>query len=302
MEMENYSKCLLNKIQYLMETKHDCIWVEHPTKKKEIGSGEDALIFQICCQKNDNLYCEFVVKFQESNRNKFFKKEVDMHLAFADLGIGIPIVDAFMCDQHGSFLVMEKRNFTPEEYVKFLQENGKGTDFILGQIENMKKEALRITRIGFENGLNHNDLHANNIMLNANSDLTFSGLTLIDFGKSKREKLSERDIRDELNDFALSFDRLKNLLQEKKKTRSPPQVKKRKEKKSYTEYAPRTKGMFDEEKSNIISTPKKKGGLMFDEDFGTPKKSFTTPKKKGGLMFDDDFGTPKKGGLDFDEL
>jgi tRNA A-37 threonylcarbamoyl transferase component Bud32 len=298
--MENYSKCPIEKIQYFMKTNHDCIWVEHPNKKKEIGSGEDAIIFQICCSKNESLSCEYVVKVQTSNRNRYFEKEVNLHIAFSELGIGIPIIDAFMCDQHGSFLIMEKRDFTPEEYVKFLQENGKGNDFISRQIENMKNEALRITLIGFENGLNHNDLHANNIMLNANPDFTFSGLTLIDFGKSKREQLSERDIQEELDDFSLSFDRLKNLLQEKKKTRSPPQVKKRKEKKAYTEFAPRTRGMFDDED---FGTPKKKRGGMFDdENFGTPKKSFTTPKKKGGGMFDDDFGTPKKGGLDFDEL
>ena len=84
-------------------------------------------------------------------------------------------------------------------------------------------------------------------MLNSRPDFTFTGLTLIDFGKSKREQLTRREIDDELMDFSLSFDRLKNLLQEKPKTRSPPQVKKRKEKKAYTEFAPRTRGMFDNE-------------------------------------------------------
>ena len=297
--MENYSKCLLNEIQYLMQTNHNCIWVEHPTKKKELGAGEDAIIFQICCDQNKTLSCEYVVKVQESNRNKFFEKEVDMHSAFANLGIGIPIIDAFMCDKHGSFLVMEKREFTPEQYVKFLIENGKDKSFILQQIENLKNEALRIVRIGFENGLNHNDLHANNIMLNPKPDFTFTGLTLIDFGKSKKEQLSKRQIDDELMDFSLSFDRLKNLLQEKQKTRSPPQVKKRKEKKAYSEFAPRSRGMFDDEEKSGISSPKKSKGLVFD-DF----PSFSTPKKKGGSKFDeDDFGTPKKkGGLSFDEL
>ena len=297
--MENYSKCLLNEIQYLMPTNHNCLWVEHPTKKKEIGAGEDAVIFQICCLQNKNLSCEYVVKVQESRRNKIFQKEVDIHISFANLGIGIPIIDAFMCDEHGSFLVMEKREFTPEQYVKFLIENGKDKAFILQQIENLKNEALRIVKIGFENGLNHNDLHANNIMLNSRPDFTFTGLTLIDFGKSKREQLTRREIDDELMDFSLSFDRLKNLLQEKPKTRSPPQVKKRKEKKAYTEFAPRTRGMFDNEEKKEIATPKKGKGLVFD-DF----PSFTSPKKKGGSKFDeDDFGTPKnKGGLTFDEL
>ncbi len=275
--MENYSKCLLNEIRYLMETNHKCVWIEHPTKKKELGSGEDALIFQICCSKDESLNCEYVVKVQNNNRNRFFEKEVDMHLLFSKLGIGIPIIDAFMCDSHGSFLMMEKRDFTPEQYVKYLLENGKSQEFILQQIENIKKEALRIVKIGFENGLNHNDLHINNIMLNLGPDDTFKDLSLIDFGKSKKELLKPSQIEDELQDFSLSFDRVKKILKEKKKTKSPPQVKKRKEKK----------------------VPVSTSRLIFDEE---EEKSFSTPKKKKGLVFEDEdsFSTPIKGSLSYD--
>ena len=114
-------------------------------------------------------------------------------------------------------------------------------------------------------------------MLNLGPDDTFKDLSLIDFGKSKKELLKPSQIEDELQDFSLSFDRVKKILKEKKKTKSPPQVKKRKEKK----------------------VPVSTSRLIFDEE---EEKSFSTPKKKKGLVFEDEdsFSTPIKGSLSYD--
>lgn len=216
-----------------------CNWI----KKEKLGEGAEGAVFNVCCDGN----CDYVVKmYSDMSRYNFedkFNKEVNIHSKFANMGVGVPIVEAFFCPDHGAYIIMEKRDMTIPQYYIYLKERGfnnEDLDIIMGGIID---DLVNMLDFAEEQNLIHNDTHLNNFMLNVNSNNSYDDLVAIDFGKSY-EGVSNDDqpIRQRLEQ---SYDLMKRNPLEYMRVREKPVTRYRRLDRDLVES--RRRMIFDEE-------------------------------------------------------
>jgi len=149
--------------------------------KNKIGEGQQAKVYSACCNNDEK--CNYAVKVYENINEKKFNNEVNIQYNFDHLNIGVPIVEAFYCPDHGAYIIMERLDMTVSEYISKLLDNGYTDDFIMNKIESIRNGCKNIITIARNNSLVHDDANINNFMLNVDGS-DYNNLRIIDFANA----------------------------------------------------------------------------------------------------------------------
>ena len=205
--------------------KTNCNW----QIKNRIGYGQEGSVYTICCNTDDN--CNYVVKHYEHANETSFKNEVAIHTKFENIGVGIPIIEAFYCSDHGAYIIMEKRDVTIPQYYDYISKKFSQKD-VLQFMDDLLHDIQELLRTAIYKKLIHNDTHLNNFMVNIEKNGYYSDLVAIDFGKSidySLPKYSNKPfdfdtyINETMSDIEMSFGL---LLSNPSHYQKPPEVKK----------------------------------------------------------------------------
>lgn len=216
----NISDCPRDQLQYFIDAHPDCIWKYRVNVP--LASGADGDVFSACCynSKTDNMDCSFVAKVQYNKKNSSnwmdkIQNEVNINKYFYDLGIAIPILDAFACKDHGSYIIMAQREVTVAEYVEKMVDQHISQSIIIKRIDNIEKEVIRLIEIMHSHSYIHDDIHSGNIMLNINKKTgDAQDIVLIDFGKARQVQSPNKSDNE---DIRFTFQKLRDGLKSGKK-------------------------------------------------------------------------------------
>lgn len=136
-------------------------------------------VYQACCETD----CNYIIKEIFPVDSDSFKNEVKIHRKLSKKQIAPKIYDAWMDDNNG-FIVMDKMTTTLKQYLKIHRRLSSSKLY----------EVFMTINIMHENGVQHNDLHSSNIMLNDSKNIY-----IIDFGKSILKK--KLDKKERLDDY-----------------------------------------------------------------------------------------------------
>lgn len=200
--MKNIELCPVKDIMFSVISDKKCSWVYDELNYKR---GEYGKVYEVCCNSD----CNYIVKIQSAEWNDEVLNEIKVHKEFEKLGVGIPLIEAYICEEHGSYMIMEKRNATLEEYIKGMIILKLDADFIIKQINRIEETIKEFIKKAHSHGLVHDDLHPNNIMLNIMNDNTYSDIVLIDFGSSSMN-VSDVDKYDKVEDITQMFNYLRS--------------------------------------------------------------------------------------------
>jgi hypothetical protein len=167
-------------IDIVSSRRPECKWFQ----KESVGKGAQGEVFKVCCQENTD--CDYVVKYYtpDQTTENLFLKEVNAHTEFEELGIAVPIIEAFYCPSHGSYIIMERRQMTIKQFICNLYKKGVPQRIIIDVIDKLNNELLPMLQLAYDNNLLHNDPHLENFMLDPVDEYDYANLTIIDFGKS----------------------------------------------------------------------------------------------------------------------
>jgi tRNA A-37 threonylcarbamoyl transferase component Bud32 len=179
---------------------------------EEANYGE---IYTACLNKD----CKFVLKYMpydKDNTEKGIIKEVTIQNKCADLNLSLPIIDAWLCEEGGAF-VMKKLDYTVANLFNMYQTNTV-RNLILANII-MILDKLHLHK------LYHGDLHLNNIMVKQHKKIVEKNIDelelynlssysyyFIDFGMSG--KLNEKTMKYTYKDYSDIYDHLQELQDE----------------------------------------------------------------------------------------
>ena len=201
--MDSISSCNYKDVQHYIDRFPGCTWKK--LSNKPLGRGVSGVVYQICCDD----YCENIVKIIErktSDIEKFkktVKKEIYMQDRFAELGLAPEIYKAYLCD-HEAVIIMDKVNNNIYNYImNVVDDVSVPIEQILSHIDELQEGFLKMINKGFDNGIVHDDLHIENLAIK--DDILF----FLDFGKSFEEQISKSDREERIEDFILTFKKLK---------------------------------------------------------------------------------------------
>jgi hypothetical protein len=189
-----------------LRQKSYCDW--HYGKFQKLGEGKQAPVYEVCCGIDD---CNYALKFYDTDKisEEKFRQEVYMHTRFEELGLSVPIIEAFYCPEHGGYIIMEHRDKTVEQYICALIKEGISKEKIKEKIEEIHDKIQNMIKLARSYGLYHNDTTLQNIMLNVNKNtLEYSDLCLVDFGKSTEGDHVTLPMDKYINGIRLTFNML----------------------------------------------------------------------------------------------
>ena len=189
-----------------LRKKSYCDW--HYGKFQKLGEGKQAPVYEVCCGIDD---CNYALKFYDTDKisEEKFRQEVYMHTRFEELGLSVPIIEAFYCPEHGGYIIMEHRDKTVEQYICALIKEGISKEKIKEKIEEIHDKIQNMIKLARSYGLYHNDTTLQNIMLNVNKNtLEYSDLCLVDFGKSTEGDHVTLPMDKYINGIRLTFNML----------------------------------------------------------------------------------------------
>lgn len=155
-EYKSDLKCTLNKS-----------WTYKHRIGKPSSYGE---VWQACCEKD----CRYVAKYQSFEKPSTIsdvyyssitpediKKEVKLQNSIAEIGLSIPVLDAWVC-KHGGVMIMKILKQTVSDLLYEYRTITVRTVII--------SEVLSLLKTLHSEGFYHGDSHLNNIMVDYNSD------------------------------------------------------------------------------------------------------------------------------------
>jgi len=222
----------------------NCKW----TIGKEIGRGDQgAIVYQLCCNGKGEANCKYAIKvFDITNYSdideldRYIEKELEIYTKLDSKGLShtyVPILEAYTCEEHGAYIIMESRDITIEDYViSGVLDYDIDPSYLHTQIDKMLKETLSLVNSLHSNKFIHGDLNPNNIMVDLDKDYSISRLSLIDFSMAKEVKSKAfADATEDIDDIELSFKRLHDIADspslakyERSKKNAPKEPKKKK--------------------------------------------------------------------------
>lgn len=201
--------------------------------KEKIGSGQQATVYKVCCDNEEK--CDYAVKVYKKVNEEAFHNEVNIHYELTNLGLAVPIMEAFYCDDHGAYIIMERRQMNAQEYIFKLVDNNVPHDYIMNQIEKLRKDCLNLVLSAYKNRIEQTDANIANFMLDMNGN-DYNNIGMIDFAYANKfgDNIKPEYTReDKINDVNQTINLLitdYNSYKNKRISKEPPAIDKRKSK------------------------------------------------------------------------
>lgn len=290
----------------------NCRWVIG----KEIGRGDQgAVVYELTCPTMNGQ--SFAIKvfentFGEDHLDEFIayiSKEVAIYDKLDKLGLThtcVPVLEAYVCREHGAYIIMERRDLSVEDYVVAAILDWKlEPEFIHQQIDNVLASVGTLVANLHSKKIMHGDLIPHNIMVNVDKNHKAIDVALIDFSMAQEVKSQAyADDNEEFIDIKLSFNRLHDMVKQpslaitarslKKGPKAPTKkstVKRTVDSSSKKPVVPKT-AMKSTMKSMSFDSPIK----SFSFDSPSPKKSLSKPLALSFESIDeeDSYSSPPK--------
>ena len=295
--------------------------------KGKIGSGKQATVYKACCDNEEK--CNYAVKIYERVREDIFTNEVDIHYRLTELKLAVPIKEAFYCEEHGAYIIMERRDMNVAEYIYKLLEDNLSDNFIRNQIEKLRIDCINLVLNAYDNNIEQSDANILNFLLDKVGN-NYTNICMTDFAHAKifgngikpeyNREVKKDDVSQTIDLLIKDYEsRKRNLInikvinENKKKSRVAPSILSqyaeidKRQKTSYNDnYHPSMSSSYSE--LNTFDSPVKiSSKLSFDSpvkvasklSFDSPVKSstslsFDSPVKSSTSLFNDVPETPKK--------
>ena len=250
--MDQISECNRDEIREILNDIPSCVWVKK--SNRPLGQGVRGTAYSICCERDGDLDCKYVIKVIKRGKKKLdsferaIEKEVRLQYDFAALGTAPKVVKAFMCEHEG-IIIMEKIDTDVKKYTDMLIDDPNITlEEAINEINRIEKDFLGILKATYEAGLIHDDLHGDNLAIILRNGKYHRAL-FIDFGEGFYSTLQSKNAKEEFlkkadplknleHDMILTFNTLRSAIENKKmntlisppvkRFRSPPKIDKRK--------------------------------------------------------------------------
>jgi tRNA A-37 threonylcarbamoyl transferase component Bud32 len=268
----------------------------------EIGRGQQGIVYSACC--NNKKVCDYAAKVYQQIDEDRFQNEVSIHYDLDEIGIAVHIVEAFYCQDHGAYIIMNRLDKTVPQYIMKLLDDGKNDDFIKNKIEQIKNECINMLIIARDNNIVQTDPNINNFMMNMDGD-NYTDLYMIDFGLAKR--INDNDISRYTDekirvDMEMTINLLIKNYEEKRNQkergyqsfREPPQIMKYKKKRLESTYSSSDNSkkikMNDREYTplsfeSIDETPASSSSLAFESIDESPLVNTTNAQSSRAQAF-----------------
>jgi serine/threonine protein kinase len=151
--------------------------------KEKIGSGQQATVYKVCCDNEEK--CDYAVKVYKKVNEEAFHNEVNIHYELTNLGLAVPIMEAFYCDDHGAYIIMKRRQMNAQEYIFKLVDNNVSHDYIMNQIEKLRQDCLNLVLTAYKNRIEQTDANIANFMLDMNGN-DYNNIGMIDFAYANK--------------------------------------------------------------------------------------------------------------------
>jgi serine/threonine protein kinase len=174
--------CRINRL--FENNRSGCEW----KIKEEIGAGKQAIVFKVCC--NNDIDCDFAVKIYGKHVNRpipnedLFNNEINIHYKLNELGLAVPIIEAFYCPDHGAYVIMEKRDMNVEEYILQLLNDGLPDSFIKNKIEQLRKDCISLVLTAYDNNIEQRDSNIGNFLVDRVGN-DYKNICMTDFAHTR---------------------------------------------------------------------------------------------------------------------
>ena len=196
----------------------NCKW----TIGKEIGRGDQgAVVYELTCPTMVGK--RFAVKVFENTYEtiedfySYIEKELKIYNTLDRLGVShtcVPVLEAFGCEEHGAYIIMERRDLSVEDYVVAAVLDWKlDSKFIHEQIDSVLASVKKLVSDLHSKKIMHGDLIPHNIMVNIDKEMRATDVALIDFSMAQEVRSQAyADSEEEFIDVKLSFNRLHDIV------------------------------------------------------------------------------------------
>jgi serine/threonine protein kinase len=128
-------------------------------KKRLIGKGAEGSVYQACCNRD----CKYIVKVIPGN-DESVQNEINFQQQFAALGLAIPVIEAFRCDDdESSYIIMAAKQVNVRALCTKLYSIQ--SIEVIGIIVKIVAHAASLLDQAHSNNLIHGDPHLENFML-----------------------------------------------------------------------------------------------------------------------------------------
>jgi serine/threonine protein kinase len=281
----------------IKKSRFNCKWVIG----KEIGRGDQgAVVYELTCPSMKDQ--RFAIKvfdntFGEDYLDEFVNyitKEVAIYDKLDKLNLThtcVPVLEAYVCREHGAYIIMERRDLSVEDYVvAAILDWNLDKEFIHKQIDNVLASVGTLVANLHSKKIMHGDLIPHNIMVNVDKNHKAIDIALIDFSMAQEVRSQAyADDNEEFIDIKLSFNRLHDMVNQPSlaiTARSLKKGPKAPTKKSTVKRTIETAKKPVVPKTAMKSTMK---SISFSSPMGNPSFDSPSSKKspKGLLSFDE---------------